>query len=114
MESHEHTAGAGSIQGEGDYRSAREYREGVKEFLEHADVAKAAREAAPRDAREARELEQAEAAGRSRARLGSRRTRAARSLRRAVGDRPLVAIVIAGAVGCLAGWASHRGRRSRA
>jgi len=93
---------AGSIQGEGDYRAAREYREDVKEYLEHADVEKAAREAAPRDPQEARELEEAEAAGRSRARDGGRRTRAdTRSLGRTLRERPVAAVVIAGTLGYL-------------
>jgi ElaB/YqjD/DUF883 family membrane-anchored ribosome-binding protein len=97
------------IQGEGDYRSAREYREEVREYLERADVEKAAREAAPRDPEEALELEQAEDIGRSRARIAPRRTKAAaRSLRRVVRDRPLTAMVIAGTLGCFLGWAGQR------
>ena len=114
------TPGVNPIQGEGDYRAAREYREDVQQYLQHADVEKAARAAAPRDRREARELERAEAQGRSRARwepldddmsstrLSSERMQqAARSLGRAVQARPVVAILIAGALGyCLA-----RGRR---
>ncbi len=97
-----------SIQGEGDYRAAREYREEVKEFLEHADVERAAREAAPRSAQEAQDLEEAEAVGRSRARAGARRTRAtARSLSGAVRERPVTAVIVAGAVGYLLG---RRGR----
>jgi hypothetical protein len=106
------TGGTDSTQGEGDYRAAREYREGVREFLEHADVEKAAREAAPRDPEEALELRQAEEAGRSRARVGSRRTPAAgRALERAVRDRPVTALVIAGVLGGLVAWAGRRGSR---
>ncbi len=106
-------AGTDSIQGEGDYRSAREYREEVKEFLQRADVEKAARDAAPRNPEEARELEEAEAAGRSRAQTGARRTRAtARSLRRAVRERPVMAVVVAGALGYLLGRGRHRERDS--
>jgi hypothetical protein len=106
------TGGTDSIQGEGDYRSAREYREGVREFLEHADVAKAAREAAPRDPEEALELQQAEEVGRSRARVGSqRRPAAGRALTRVVRDRPVTALVIAGVLGGLVAWAGRRGSR---
>jgi hypothetical protein len=107
------TGAADSIQGEGDYRSAREYREDVREFLEHADVEKAAREAAPRNRRQARELERAEEEGRSHARGGSREagTRTMRrSLRRAVRERPVVAILVAGTLGYLVGWVRHRPR----
>jgi hypothetical protein len=121
MERHEqqeipgrNTAGAGSIQGEGDYQSAREYREEVKQYLEHADVEKAAREAAPRDPCEARELEQAEEAGRARAQDLPRRSYgrssvermpgALRSLGRVVQERPLIAIVLAAALGCVLAW----------
>ena len=103
------------IQGEGDYHSAREYREEVREFLERTDVEKAAREAAPRNPREARELEEAEAAGRSRAKGGSRRTQAAtRSLTHVVRDRPVTAIVIAGVLGGLVAWAGRRRSRRAA
>jgi hypothetical protein len=101
--------GAGPIQGEGDYRSAREYREQVREYLEHADVEKAARAAAPRTAEEARELEEAEEAGRSRGRAGFRRGRAtAGSLGQAVSGRPLAAMVVAGTVGYLLARGLHR------
>jgi len=114
--------GVDPIQGEGDYRSARDYREDVQQFLQHADVEKAARDAAPRDRSEARELEQAEAQGRSRARydpesedvgstrLSSERMRhAARSLARAVQQRPVIAIIIVGALGYLLGRVRRRG-----
>ena len=121
MEKHEDqgTGASGPIQGEGDYRAAREYREEVREYLERADIEKAARDAAPRDREEALELEQAEDIGRSRAKVGPRRTQAAaRSLRHAVRDRPLTAMVIAGTLGCFLGWAGHRSgpvtRRARA
>ena len=115
------TPGVDPVQGEGDYRSAREYREDVQQFLQHADVEKAARAAAPRDRREARELERAEAQGRSRARyelqkeavgsprLSSERTMdAARSLGRAVRERPMVATIIVGALGYLLARARRR------
>lgn len=111
MERHEGqgTGATDPIQGEGDYRSAHEYREEVREYLERADVEKAARDAAPRDRAEAMELEQAEDIGRSRAKVGPRRRQVAvRSLKRAVRDRPLMAIAIAGTLGCLLGWAGQR------
>jgi hypothetical protein len=116
------TPGADPIQGEGDYRSAREYREDVQQFLQHADVEKAARDAAPRDRREARELESAEAQGRSRARgeprdedmggtqLASERMKqAARSLGRAVQERPVIAVILVGALAYLLGRLRRRG-----
>jgi plasmid stabilization system protein ParE len=112
--------GAGSIQGEGDYRSARGYREDVKEYLEHADVERAARAAAPRTASEARELEEAEEIGRSRAQHLPQRSYARssvervpgalRSMGRVVQERPLLAIALAGALGCLLAWIA-RSRR---
>ena len=108
--------GVDPIQGEGDYRAAREYREDVQQFLQHADVEKAARDAAPRNRSEARELERAEAQGRSRARyarasedvgrtrVSSERMRhAARSFGRAVQQRPVIAIIVVGALGYLLG-----------
>ena len=114
--------GVDPIQGEGDYRAAREYREDVQQFLQYADVEKAARDAAPRDRSEARELERAEAQGRSRAkyaraseelgrtRVSSERMRyAARSLGRAVHERLVIAIIIVGALGYLLGRVRRRG-----
>ena len=110
------TPGLDPIQGEGDYRAAREYREDVQQFLQHADVEKAARDAAPRDRSEARELERAEAQGRSHARYqpldddmsstrlsSERMQQAARSLGRAVQQRPVIAIIVVGALGYLLG-----------
>jgi hypothetical protein len=44
------------VQGEGDYQAAHRYREEVKDFLAHADVAELAKQAEPQSAREAREL----------------------------------------------------------
>lgn len=102
------TVGADSVQGEGDYRAAREYREGVQEFLEHADVEAAARAAAPRNPRQARDLAEAEEEGRSHARDGSGTGTIRRSLGRAIRHRPMTAILVAGAVGYLVGWARHR------
>ena len=49
-----------SVQGEGDYQAAREYRRGVEEYVQSADIERAARAAAPRNEREAAELEAAE------------------------------------------------------
>jgi len=112
--------GVDPIQGEGDYRSAREYREDVQQFLQHADVEKAARDAAPRDRREARELERAEAQGRSHARYqplddmsstrlsSERMQQAARSLGRALQKRPVIALIIVGALGYLLARARRR------
>jgi hypothetical protein len=57
-------AHGGSVQGEGDYQAAREYRRGVEEYVRTADIERAARAAAPRDEREAAELEAAEQEGR--------------------------------------------------
>ena len=105
--------GADSVQGEGDYRAAREYREDVRQFLEHADVEKAAREAAPRNPRQARELEEAEEDGRSHASDASRRADTSptrRPLGRAIRQRPMTAILVAGALGYLLGRLRHRDR----
>jgi hypothetical protein len=61
------------IQGEGDYEAARRYQQEVKEFVDKADVNKAAREAAPRSPDEQREMDEAERAGRSRSKVGKER-----------------------------------------
>jgi hypothetical protein len=55
------------IQGEGDYRAARRYRQKVQAFVGSHDIEQAARAAAPRNRREAREMSRAEAVGRSHA-----------------------------------------------
>lgn len=55
------------VQGEGDYQAARRYRQRVKEYLDGANVRKAAKQAAPRSRGEAEQLSAAEAAGRKRA-----------------------------------------------
>ncbi|HXO64229.1 MAG TPA: ferritin-like domain-containing protein [Steroidobacteraceae bacterium] len=52
------------LQGEGDYEAARRYDIGVRKFVQHADVGRAARAAAPRNKREAQEMAAAEAIGR--------------------------------------------------
>jgi hypothetical protein len=44
------------VQGEGTYEASRRYREGVGEFLAHADVEDIAHKAAPSSPLEAREL----------------------------------------------------------
>lgn len=55
-----------AIQGEGNYEAARRYRKDVKEFVETADIDKAARAARPKTDAERRELEAAEKAGKAR------------------------------------------------
>jgi len=54
-----------SIQGEGDYESARRFRQDTEQFLKGADVPELAREAAPKSKEEAEELKKAEDIGRS-------------------------------------------------
>jgi len=49
-------APADGVQGEGNYEAARRYRDGVTEFLSHADVEEIAQRAAPKSTLEAREL----------------------------------------------------------
>jgi hypothetical protein len=44
------------VQGEGDYEAAHRYRDGVTEFLAHANVEDIAHQAAPDSPLEAREL----------------------------------------------------------
>jgi hypothetical protein len=44
------------VQGEGNYEASRRYREGVTEFLAHADVEDIAHKAAPKSPLEAREM----------------------------------------------------------
>jgi hypothetical protein len=58
--------GDGALQGEGDYRAARRYREETTEFVSRADVEALAREAAPGSAMEARDLALAEERARDR------------------------------------------------
>jgi hypothetical protein len=53
------------VQGEGDYESARRFREDAEHFLEKADVPDLARRAAPHSKEEAAELKKAEEVGRS-------------------------------------------------
>ena len=60
-------SGEGKEYGEGNYKAARQYNEGLKEHVEHHDIEKDAREAAPKSAAEEREMEEAERIGASRA-----------------------------------------------
>ena len=55
-----------ALQGEGDYRASRRYREQVADFIASADVDALAHQAAPGGAHEARDLALAEASGRDR------------------------------------------------
>jgi hypothetical protein len=59
-----------NIQGEGDYDAARRYRKEVKDYLDTADVDKAAHEAAPKSSDEQREMDEAERAGRKHSKGG--------------------------------------------
>ena len=59
--------GEGKEYGEGNYKAARQYNEGLKDHVEHHDIEKDAREAAPKSAAEAKEMEEAERIGASRA-----------------------------------------------
>jgi hypothetical protein len=59
-----------NVQGEGDYEAARRYREEVKEFVDKADIDKAAHDAAPRSTDEQREMDEAERTGRSHSKAG--------------------------------------------
>jgi len=60
------------VQGEGDYEAARRYRKEVEEFVEQADIDRAAHEAAPKSPAEQKELDDAERAGRSHAKSDDR------------------------------------------
>jgi hypothetical protein len=55
------------VQGEGDYRGARRYRNAAEKFAHSADVERAARSAAPRNDAESDAMTEAEAVGRARA-----------------------------------------------
>jgi hypothetical protein len=61
-------SGEGQEYGEGNYKAARQYNEGLKEHVEHHDIEKEARDAAPRSAAEEKEMEEAERIAKSRAR----------------------------------------------
>jgi hypothetical protein len=61
------------IQGEGDYEASRRYRKEVHDYMDKADIDKAAHEAAPKSPDEQREMEEAERTGRSRSKGGKER-----------------------------------------
>ena len=61
-------SGDGKEYGEGNYKAARQYHEGLKDHVENHDIEKEARDAAPRSADEEKEMEEAERVGKSRAR----------------------------------------------
>ena len=61
------------VQGEGDYEAARRYRKEVKDYVDSADIDKAAHDAAPRSPDEQREMDEAERAGRSHSKAGKER-----------------------------------------
>ncbi len=54
--------------GEGNYKAARQYNEGLKEHVQNHDIEKEARDAAPRSAQEEHEMEEAERIGREKSR----------------------------------------------
>jgi hypothetical protein len=62
-----------NVQGEGDYEAAQRYRKEVQDFVETADIDKAAHEAAPKTSDEQREMDEAERAGRSHSKGGKER-----------------------------------------
>jgi hypothetical protein len=59
------TKNPSKVQGEGDYESARRFREDEENFLKTADVPELAKRAAPQSKEEAAELKKAEEVGRS-------------------------------------------------
>ena len=61
------------VQGEGDYEAARRYRKEVKDYVDSADIDKAAHDAAPKSPDEQREMDEAERAGRSHSKAGKER-----------------------------------------
>lgn len=60
-------AQGGDVQGEGDYRSAREFNEKERSFVRSHDMHGLAERAAPRDADQAAEFEAAEREGKAHA-----------------------------------------------
>ena len=58
------------VQGEGDYEAARRYGKEVKDYVDSADIDKAAHEAAPKTPDEQREMDEAERIGRSHSKVG--------------------------------------------
>ncbi len=61
------------VQGEGDYEAARRYRKDVEDFVDKADIDKAAHEAAPHSPDEQREMAEAERVGKSHSKAGKER-----------------------------------------
>jgi hypothetical protein len=61
------------VQGEGDYDAARRYRKEVKDYVDSADIDKAAHDAAPKSPDEQREMDEAEREGRSHSKAGKER-----------------------------------------
>ncbi len=62
-----------NVQGEGDYEAARRYRKEVGDFVDKADIDKAAHEAAPKSSDEQREMDEAERVGKSHSKAGKER-----------------------------------------
>ena len=60
------------VQGEGDYDAARRYRKEVKDYVDSADIDKAAHDAAPKSPDEQREMDEAEREGRSRSKAAGK------------------------------------------
>ncbi|MEO5691536.1 MAG: hypothetical protein ABIQ72_00290 [Usitatibacter sp.] len=58
-------SGEGQQYGEGNYKAAKQYNDGLKDHVEHHDIEKEARDAAPKNENEAKEMEEAERIGRS-------------------------------------------------
>jgi len=58
----------GAVQGEGDYRSAREFNKKERAFVRSHDTQDLGKKAAPEDAQQAAELDDAERKGKARAR----------------------------------------------
>ena len=57
----------------GDYDAARRYSKEVKDYVDSADIDKAAHDAAPKSPDEQREMDEAERAGRSHSKGGKER-----------------------------------------
>jgi hypothetical protein len=62
-----------NVQGEGDYEAARRYRQEVKDFVDKANIDKAAHEAAPKSSDDQREMSDAERVGKSHSKAGKER-----------------------------------------
>jgi hypothetical protein len=59
-----------NVQGEGDYEASQRYRKEVQDYMDKADVDKAAHAAAPKSPDEQREMDEAEKTGRSHSKAG--------------------------------------------